>query len=128
MSQRRYQGQRRLGRTGDPVQGSSDWLDVLSTTSVVGGFELLDEMRALWGCAVDIHKVERRVSSKSEVKGGAACAIVNRVDYGTLIGPRSQAASPTPFLLPRATTLLVALPPISPLPTIPPALSHSHPN
>lgn len=70
-----------------------------------------------------------RVSSKSEVKGrsGAACAIVSRVDYGTLIGPRSQAASPTPFLLPRATTPLVALPPISPLPTISPALSHSLP-
>lgn len=53
-------GRKRLGLTGDPVQGSSDGFDVLSTASVVGGFELLDKMRAGWGCAVDIHKVERR--------------------------------------------------------------------
>jgi hypothetical protein len=53
-------GRDRLGRTGDPVQGGSDWFDVLSATSVLGGFELLDKMRAGWACAVDIHKVERR--------------------------------------------------------------------
>jgi hypothetical protein len=49
-----------IASSGDPVQGGSDWFDVLSATSVLGGFELLDKMRAGWACAVDIHKVERR--------------------------------------------------------------------
>jgi hypothetical protein len=42
-----------LGRTGDSVQGSSDGLDVLPTTSILCGFELLDKVRTGWTCAID---------------------------------------------------------------------------
>lgn len=46
-----------LGRTWNPVQGSSDGLDVLPTTSVIGGFELLDKVGSGWTRAVDdIHE------------------------------------------------------------------------
>src|SRR6266403_859921 len=46
-----------LGRTGDSVQGSSDGLDVLATTSILRGLELLDKVRT---CAIDdIHDDQR---------------------------------------------------------------------
>ena len=44
-----------LGRTGNPVQGSFDWFDILSTraTSIFDGFQLLDELRTGRTSAVD---------------------------------------------------------------------------
>jgi hypothetical protein len=49
-----------LGRTGDSVQGSSDGLDVLPTTSIVRGFQLLDKVRTRGTCAIDHIHVDRR--------------------------------------------------------------------
>jgi hypothetical protein len=48
-----------LGRTGNPVQGSSDGLDVLSTPSVLHGLEFLDKVWTGWACAVEIHEDQR---------------------------------------------------------------------
>ena len=49
-----------LGRTGNSIQGSSDGLDVLPTTSIVCGLELLDIVRTGWTCAIDdIHSDQR---------------------------------------------------------------------
>jgi len=54
------QGREDLGRTGNSVQGSSDGLDVLSTASILRGFELLDIVRTGWTCAIDdIHDDQR---------------------------------------------------------------------
>ena len=51
----RNKGKDSLGRTWNPVQGSFDGFDVLSTgaTSIFDGFELLDELRTGWTSAVD---------------------------------------------------------------------------
>ena len=58
-SQRRHQG-RDCGRTGNPVQGSSDGLDVLSTTSILDGLQLFDKVRTGRACAVDVHDDRER--------------------------------------------------------------------
>ena len=50
-----------VGRTWNSVQGSSDGLDVLPTTSIVCGFQLLDKVGTGWTCAIDdIHGDQRR--------------------------------------------------------------------
>ena len=51
----RNKGRDCLGRTWNPVQGSFDGFDVLSTraTSIFDSFELFDELRTEWTCAVD---------------------------------------------------------------------------
>jgi len=49
-------GEESIGLTGNPVQGSFDWFDILSPTSVFDSFELLDKLRTGWTSAVgDIH-------------------------------------------------------------------------
>jgi hypothetical protein len=51
---------RDCGRTGNPVQGGSDGLDVLSTTSILGGLQLFDnKVRTGRACAIDIHDDQR---------------------------------------------------------------------
>jgi len=44
-----------IASTGNPVQGSFDWFDILSTraTSIFDGFQLLDELRTGRTSAVD---------------------------------------------------------------------------
>jgi len=117
-----------LGRTGDPVQGSSDGLDILSTTSILGRFELVDKVRTGWTGAVDdIHDEQRRNGDRGGYKDEVGRDAVELKDYyATLIGRRSQPGSP--FLLPRAAVSLVALSPHIIYLTIPPALSHRRPN
>lgn len=57
-----------LGRTGNSVQGSSDGLDVLPTTSVLCGFQLLDKVRTGRTCAIDdVHADERREGRRERV-------------------------------------------------------------
>jgi hypothetical protein len=56
-----------LRRTGNPVQGSSDGLDVLPTTSILCGLQLLDKVRTGRTCAIDnIHGDQRREGSPGE--------------------------------------------------------------
>jgi hypothetical protein len=55
-----------LGRTGDSVQGSSDGLDVLPTTSIVRGFQLLDKVRTGGTCAIDDIHVDPKVKGRPE--------------------------------------------------------------
>lgn len=60
-----------LGRTGDSVQGSSDGLDVLSTTtSILCGFELLDKVRTGWTCAIDDIHDDPRLGEGYKVRRG----------------------------------------------------------
>lgn len=57
-----------LGRTGNSVQGSPDGFDVLPTTSILRGFQLLDKVRTRWTCAVDdIHDDQRWEGDRGRV-------------------------------------------------------------
>jgi hypothetical protein len=61
-------GRDELGRTGDSVQGSSDGLDVLATTSILRGLQLLDKVRTGWTCAIDdVHDDQRRKGDRERV-------------------------------------------------------------
>lgn len=56
-----------VGRTGDSVQGRSDGLDVLTTTSILCGLELLDKVGTGWTCAIDdVHGGQRRKGRAGE--------------------------------------------------------------
>lgn len=57
-----------LGRTWNSVQGSSDGLDVLPTTSIIGGFEFLDKVGTGWTCAID--DIHERPGEGYKVRGG----------------------------------------------------------
>jgi hypothetical protein len=62
------EGRDDLGRTGNSVQGSSDGLDVLPTTSILCGFQLLDKVRTGWTCAIDdIHDDQRWKGDRERV-------------------------------------------------------------
>jgi hypothetical protein len=122
-----------VGRTGDSVQGSSDGLDVLPTTSILCGLQLLDKVGTGWTCAIDdIHCDQRRKGRpgegirSGEVKGrdGNACGMSSRRLLRYSIGPVCISNS---ISSPRATVLLVITISLD-YPTMPPALSSSLPN
>jgi hypothetical protein len=78
-------------RTRNSVQGGSDGFDVLPTTSIVRGFQLLDKVGTGWTCAIDdVHEDPRwrgrprEGIREGEVKGRDGNALVSMASGGLL--------------------------------------------